>query len=529
MRDFCHFVEQLDTTTSTNKKVRYLANYFNGAKQEDKIMAIALLSGRRPKRGVSTRQLREWAALQADIPLWLFEESYHIVGDLAETIALLLPPGQKPSDTGLSEWMKKLKKLPSLEEEKKKSFIETSWASLDKSGRFVFNKLITGGFRIGISQKLMVRALSMHTGLDENELAHRLMGDWNPFDCSFDDLIYQKNESIDLSRPYPFYLAYPLDDEPEVLEQPSSWSAEFKWDGIRCQLIVREGKLFLWSRGEELITDSYPDLHLLAEILPDGTVIDGELVGWKEGKPMLFNELQKRLNRKTVSNKLVRDVPVSIIAYDLLEWKNKDIRELKFEERRRVLKEICQRDSNEKLIFSEEIKWNDWEELERLRVKARNYNSEGIMLKKKDSIYKSGRRRGDWWKWKSDPLLVDGVLLYAMRGKGRRTNLFTDYTFGAWDGENLVPFAKAYSGLTDDEFRSISSFVRRNTLERHGPVHAVKPELVFEIAFEGIAPSSRHKSGVALRFPRMKRWRKDKPANEAVRLEDLHRLLEKNS
>lgn len=509
--------------------MRYLADYFDGAKEDDKIMAIALLSGKRPKREVTTRQLREWAAQQAGIPLWLFEESYHIVGDLAETISLLLPPGNKPSNTALSEWMIKLKQLSSLGEEEKKAFIEDAWASLDKSGRFVFNKLITGGFRIGISQKLMVKALSIHTGLKENELAHRLMGDWNPFDCSFDDLIYGRDESINHSRPYPFYLAHPLEEQPEELGSPSDWSAEFKWDGIRCQLIVRGGQVFLWSRGEELITDSYPDLHRLVKTIPDGTVIDGELVAWMKGKPMHFYELQKRLNRKTISKKLIKEIPVSIIAYDLLEWQNKDIREIDFINRRAILKEICKGGNENKLIFSEEISWSHWEELEELRINARNYHSEGIMLKKKNSVYKSGRKRGEWWKWKSDPLLVDGVLLYAMRGKGRRTNLFTDYTFGAWDGDKLVPFAKAYSGLTDDEFRSISSFVRRNTVERHGPVHAVEPRLVFEIAFDGIAHSSRHKSGVALRFPRMKRWRKDKPANEAVQLEDLHRLLEKLS
>lgn len=524
MKKFSQFVELLDTTNSTNKKVKHLTDYFNAANDDDKLHAIALLAGRRPKRGVSSRQLREWAAEESGLDLWLFEESYHIVGDLAETIALLLPPPEKESNDSLTVWIDRLNSLKDLEHDKKEELIRQAWKKLDKSGRFVFNKLITGGFRIGISQKLMVRALSIHSGIDENELAHRLMGNWEPSNITFKKLLFEVDSTTSLSKPYPFYLAYPLEGQAEDLGKISEWSAEFKWDGIRAQLIIRKGEIFIWSRGEELVTHSFPELDFFRNAIPDGTVIDGELIGYKNSRPLLFSHLQKRLNRKRLSKALLKKVPISIIAYDLLEWQGKDIRSLAFSERRKLLKDLCSNTASEKLVFSEEIEWNNWKELEAIRNNARDFDSEGLMIKRKNASYKSGRRKGEWWKWKTDPLLLDGVLIYAMRGKGRRTNLFTDYTFGAWDGDRLIPFAKAYSGLTDTQFRSITSFVRRNTIERHGPVHAVEPQLVFEIAFDGIAPSSRHKSGVALRFPRMKRWRKDKPPKEAVTLKELHKL-----
>ena len=527
MKIFSRFIERLDTTTSTNKKVAYLAEYFDRADDADKLQTVALLSGRRPVRAVSGKQLRSWAADESGISDWLFEECYAIVGDLAETIALLLPNPSGESSDSLSSWLLRLRNLKKKNEEEKRTFIVGAWSSLSKSGKFVFNKLITGGFRIGVSQKLMVRALAKHTGLTENELAHRLMGNWDPFETSFKQLIYDSDESVKLSRPYPFYLAYSLDVIPGELGKKEQWMAEFKWDGIRSQMIVREGRVFLWSRGEELITSSHPELEELGKSLPDGTVIDGELVAFKKGLPLSFNLLQKRLNRKRVSSALMREVPVALIAYDLLEWNSEDIREKPLIERRDLLISLCNRLNHPKLLYSDAITWNQWEELEEMRVHAREYYSEGIMLKRMDSTYESGRKRGAWWKWKTDPLLIDGVLMYAMPGKGRRTNLFTDYTFGAWDGDRLIPFAKAYSGLTDEEFRSISYFVRRNTLERHGPVRAVKADLVFELAFEGIAPSARHKSGVALRFPRMRRWRKDKPASEACTLEELHALMKK--
>lgn len=525
MKRFGQFAELLDTTTSTNQRVEHLVDYLSEASDSDKLYTIALLSGKRPKRGVKLKDLRLWASELAGIPEWLFEESYHIVGDLAETIALVLPPPQKQSDHSLTFWMKALGEVSNMEDQEKEAFIKNAWNSLDKSERFVFNKLITGGFRIGISQKLMVRALSRHTGIDENELAHRLMGNWTPDKTEYRELIFEKDESVALSRPYPFFLAYPFEEKFEDLGKKEDWQAEYKWDGIRSQLIKRKSEVFLWSRGEELINDSFPDLIEAFQDLPDGTAIDGELLITHDGVPAHFSQLQKRLNRKSVSAKMMRELPAAIIAYDLLEWEASDIRSKPLSERRKHLEELISQVSHPRLLLSEALKWSDWEELARIREKARENHSEGLMLKNLQSPYMTGRKKGAWWKWKTDPLLVDGVLLYAMRGKGRRSNLYTDYTFAAWDGDRLVPFTKAYSGLTDGEFRSITSFVRRNTLERHGPVSAVKPELVFEIAFEGIAASKRHKSGVALRFPRMKRWRKDKPASEAVTLDELQELL----
>jgi DNA ligase-1 len=405
----------------------------------------------------------------------------------------------------------------------KKEKIIWAWQRLNEMERFVFNKLITGGFRIGVSQQLMVKALAKHADVKENVVAHRLMGNWSPEFDTFQDLLYSTEEK-DFSKPYPFYLAYALEEEVHTLGDPSEWIAERKWDGIRGQIIVRNGQLFVWSRGEELVTDKYPEYQVMLSLLPDGTAIDGEILPFKNDLPMSFNYLQTRIGRKTLSPKLLKDVPVSFVAYDVVEWKGEDIRNWRFEDRRKKLEEICNTNSTV-LRLSPRVHFESWEQLTEERKKSRNFFSEGIMLKRKESIYRNGRRRGDWWKWKIDPFTVDAVMIYAMRGHGRRANLYTDYTFAVWDGEQLVPFTKAYSGLTDDEIREVDRWVKQNTVERFGPVRSVKPELVFEIAFEGINRSSRHKSGIALRFPRMARWRKDKIAKEANTLSDLNALL----
>ncbi len=480
MKQFAALFRAIDQTTKTNSKVAALADYFLQASDRDKIWTIALLSHRRPRRTITTTFLRSWAAEKAGLPLWLFEESYHIAGDLAETIALVLPVNEEQSEEPLSYWIEEIQRHRDRTEEEKKEFVFHAWNHLDATERFVFNKLITGGFRMGVSQKLMTRALSKAYDMDENRLAHRLMGNWTPNDTTFEELILTEDPTEDLSRPYPFYLAYALEETPEDLGKADEWSAEWKWDGIRAQWIQRGGEVFLWSRGEELVTDKYPELNQAWSPKKIDVVIDGELLPFQDGHPLSFNALQKRIGRKTVSKKLLKEVPVIIRAYDLLEWKGEDL------------------------------------------------GSEGLMLKKWDSPYLSGRKKGDWWKWKVDPFTIDAVMIYAQQGHGRRSNLFTDYTFAVWSEKGeLIPFTKAYSGLKDTEFREITSFVKKNTLERYGPVRAVKPELVFEVAFEGIARSSRHKSGVALRFPRMKRWRKDKPAQEANTLEDLYQLLRK--
>ncbi len=536
MEAFANLVRKLDTNTKTNAKVSALADYFRSAPDPDKVWTIALLSHRRPQRPVNARSLREWAAELAGIPAWLFEESYHIVGDLAETIALVVPPGPEGTQPplALSEYLSEFPSLKQRTEAEKKAFLLGHWSRMDYYQRFVFTKLFTGGFRIGISQKLMTRALSMATGMDEELLAFRLMGNWDPATISFEHLVLRPQREEQHSKPFPFYLAYPLEDTPEALGPPSDWIMEHKWDGIRAQLIVRNRTLFIWSRGEELVTDQYPELHGLTEALPDGTVLDGELLPFPGGRVGSFKDLQKRLGRKKVSARLLKEVPVILRAYDLLEWEGADIRSEPFRYRRdkleALLGSVLARGEVPPLDISPAAEIATWERAREEREKSREKHSEGLMLKRLDAPYRTGRKKGDWWKWKTDPYTVDAVLTYAMRGHGRRTNLFTDYTFALWDenasGEReLVTFAKAYSGLTDAELRAVDAWIKKNTLERFGPVRAVTPYHVFEIAFEGIARSTRHKSGVATRFPRIVRWRKDKTAEEADTLADLKLLI----
>ena len=531
MKRFTALYTTIDQTTKTNAKVAALADYFRDAPEEDRLWTIALFSGRRPKRAITTTRLREWAAERAGIPLWLFEESYPIVGDLAETIALVLPEPGRSHDASLSEWITRLRALDKADDDSRKSTVLDAWDQMHALERLVFNKLLTGGFRVGVSRKLMTRALAHATDQDEAELAHRLMGDWTPETTSYHALIEAPDAGAALSRPYPFCLAYGLDETPpETLGAPADWCAEWKWDGIRGQLISRGGAHFVWSRGEELMTDRFPELARARDFLPDGTALDGEIVAWdgagEPPGPMPFNALQKRIGRKSVPKKLLADAPVILLAYDLLEAGGEDLRALPFAARRAQLDRLIADLPPEAPIRpSPLITFETWTALSEARETARDERAEGLMIKSAASPYHAGRKKGDWWKWKLDPLTIDAVMIYAQQGNGRRANLFTDFTFAVWNGNDLVPFTKAYSGLTDAEFRKITAWVRKNTLQRFGPVRQVKPEHVFEIAFEGIHESPRHKSGVALRFPRMKRWRQDKPLQEANTLDDLKEIL----
>lgn len=528
MKRFAQLIEQLDSTNKTNHKVIALSQYFEEVPKKDALWTVALLSHRRPSRPVTTTLMRQWAAELAQLPEWLFEESYHIVGDLAETIALLVHQQTEGTSPSLSTCIEEIIALKPKTEEEKKKYILQRWQSFNPFERFVFNKILTGGFRIGVSQKLMTRALSKAVNIDENILAHRLMGEWSPQSTTFDHLILDPNPEDRISQPYPFFLASAIDDEFFAKENPVHWHIEHKWDGMRGQLIIREGKCFLWSRGEELITDKFPDFAPLANALPSGTVIDGELLPFSDGKIGPFNALQKRIGRKKVSQKLMDEIPIVMMAYDLLEEKGKDIRELPLYLRQKKLYHLITSLTSQSLplMKSEVFNFKDWKLAANEREKATEMKSEGLMIKHKDSPYAIGRKKGSWWKWKSDPKTIDAVLTYAMRGHGRRTNLYTDYTFALWKGEELVTFAKAYSGLTDKEIKQVDQFVKKNTIDRFGPVRQVAPELVFEIAFEGIAPSSRHKSGVAVRFPRILRWRHDKKSSDANKLDDLKALLE---
>ena len=526
MKRFAHLFAALDATTKTTAKTAALAAYFRDAPDEDRLWTIALLSGRRPKRAVTSTELREWAAEAAGLPLWLFEEAYAVAGDLAETIALILPPPGQDSGETLSSHMRALIALTGQPAPQRRAAILLAWDSLGPDERFLFNKLITGGFRMGVSQGLMTRALAQATGLEEATLAHRLMGDWTPAGTTYATLIRSDDPVAEARRPYPFALASALEDPPETLGDPDGWLAEWKWDGIRGQLIHRPGAFALWSRGEELITDRFPDFAPLADVLPPGTVIDGEVVAWGGAAPLPFADLQKRIGRKTVSKRLLAEAPARLLAYDLLEEAGQDLRSAPLGLRRARLEMLLAAlPAGGPLGLSPALPVTGWAALAGLRATARGAMAEGLMLKRLSSAYHVGRKRGDWWKWKLDPFTVDAVMIYAQAGHGRRATLYTDFTFAVRDGDDLVPFTKAYSGLTDAEFRQITDWVRKNTLERFGPVRRVVPELVFEIAFEGIQASPRHKSGIALRFPRMARWRQDKPVVEIDTIQTLRALL----
>ena len=524
---FAELVTELSSSTKTNDKLQSLVDYFATGPDEDKVWVIALFSGRRPRRSVNLKLMRQWCIELAQIPDWLFTECHHTVGDFSETLALLLSETEtlQRKNQNLSYYLQKLISIEKEDEAVKKNFIVESWQQMNAEEKFVFNKLITGAFRIGVSQKTIVNALAKVVNVSPSIIAHRISGNWDPLTTSFNELLSENAAVTDFSKPYPFYLAYAIDDSVESLGARELWQAEWKWDGIRGQMIKRNSELFVWSRGEELMTDKFPEYFILKDLLPDGVVLDGEIIPAIDGKPLPFAVLQTRIGRKNISKKQLQEAPISFFAYDLLEYSYEDWREKPLIERRNKLEEILSPIQNKAIQISEVIDFNSWNDLGELRKKSRDKNSEGIMLKRKDSVYKVGRKRGDWWKWKIDPLTIDCVMVYAAKGSGRRSNLYTDYTFAVKDGNELITFTKAYSGLTDKEFAQIDYFVKRNSLEKFGPVRTVKPELVFEIAFEGIAASNRHKSGVALRFPRMNRWRKDKTVDEINTLDDLKEML----
>ncbi len=526
---FAQLVTELSTSTKTNDKLQSLVDYFATAPDYDKVWVIAIFSGRRPRRAVNSRLMREWCSEITSYPSWLFDECYHTVGDLAETLALLLPETKKDDQVNksLSYYLETFISIEKQDEAIRKKFILNSWDQMNRDERFVFNKLITGSFRIGVSQKTIVNALAKTVDLSPSVIAHRISGNWDPVTTTFSELLSESASISDFSKPYPFYLAYALEEEAGSLGNPAEWQAEWKWDGIRGQVIKRNNEIFVWSRGEELMTDKFPEYFILKDLLPDGVVIDGEIIPAIDGNPLPFAILQTRIGRKNIGKKQLQDAPISFFAYDLLEYNYEDWREKSLSDRRNKLEEIIIPLKNNAIQISEIIFFTSWDELSELRKNSREMNSEGIMLKRKDSNYKVGRKRGDWWKWKIDPLTIDCVMVYAQKGSGRRSNLYTDYTFAVKDGDKLVTFTKAYSGLTDKEFAEVDNFVKRNSIEKFGPVRTVKPELVFEIAFEGIAASNRHKSGVALRFPRMSRWRKDKKVDEINTIEDLKAMLNK--
>ncbi|HKD07196.1 MAG TPA: ATP-dependent DNA ligase [Bryobacteraceae bacterium] len=526
MKGFAQLYSALDETTKTNEKIEALATYFRNAPPDDAAWAIHFLIGRRIKRLIESRKLVEWAIAETGVPEWIFGECYFATGDFAETIALLLPEPISSTDKPLRYWVEeRLLPLREWSDEQQRESMVFAWLEMDERQRFVWNKLITGEFRVGVSQNLVMRSLAEVAGVSTETIAHRLMGDWQPTAAFYEQLVAKDVAESDLSRPYPFFLAYPIEGSVQDLGDPAEWLAEWKWDGIRSQVIRRAGQTFIWTRGEELATDRFPEIVAFSERMPDGTAIDGEIMPWKDGMPLPFTQMQRRIGRKTLGPKILAEVPVALLAYDLLEWAGEDIRASPIEARRGTLAGLVRELADQSIALSESILFADWDDLAAIRLRSRERSVEGVMLKRKGSPYRVGRRRGDWWKWKIDPYTVDCVLIYAQPGNGKRASLLTDYTFGVWDKGDLVPFAKAYSGLTNDEISQVDAWIRRNTIEKFGPVRKVKPELVFELAFEAIQLSSRHKSGIAVRFPRMARWRTDKRAEDADSLDTIRAML----
>lgn len=592
MDDFSDLYWQLDSTTKTNEKVAALESYLERAKPKDAVWAIHFMAGRRIKRLVGTKLLRQWATELTDVSDWMFNECYDRVGDLAETISLILPPSESGDSIELSDLIEQhLLPLREMDIEQQHDAVVGLWQRFDQRQLFVLGKLMMGGFRVGVSKRLVNRSISNFAKVDSATIAHRLMGEWQPDAEFYAELMNPDAGETAISKPYPFFLANPLKELPDSLGEASQWTAEWKWDGIRAQVIRRAGETFIWSRGEELVTEQFPEVAAAASGLPDGTVIDGEILGWDEAgnRPLEFSQLQRRLGRKRLGKKLLTEVPVVLLTFDLLERGGVDVRETSLIDRQSALnkivsslpanldapsdaakeslplfassekktkgsqttatllvKKVSKKNAAKKkaskvselnpgnsieaiataIRLPPSVKFSDWKSLAVQRELSKQMRCEGLMLKRKTSAYQVNRPAGDWWKWKVEPYTIDAVMIYAQRGHGRRASLYTDYTFAVWSDGKLVPFAKAYSGLTDKEIRKVDAFVRKNTNEKFGPVRSVRPELVFELAFENIQRSTRHKSGVAVRFPRISRWRHDKKPADADSLQTILDMLE---
>ncbi len=548
MKAFADLYRALDASTASLAKQAALQAYLRAAPARDAAWAVYFLAGGKPRQLVPTKLLREQARLAAGLPEWLFDESYEAVGDLAETIALLLPEPVEVLELPLSDWMERhLLPLRGMPPEQLVPTLQAQWRTLAPAQRLVYFKLITGAFRVGVSKLQVTQALAAVGGVDAKLVAQRLMGYTHigaqPTALDYAALIAPAEDAgtgmgARGGQPYPFFLAHPFNlavaQFDATLGPVQDWLVEWKWDGIRAQLVKRDGQVWVWSRGEELVSERFPELQAMGATLPDGTVLDGEILVWREGRVQPFAELQQRIGRKNLVPKLLRELPVVLCVYDLLEEDGEDLRALPQHERRARLQALVASRPHPQLELSPLVQGVSWADLARQREQARAMGVEGMMLKRLDAHYGVGRTKdvGVWWKWKIDPLSVDAVLVYAQRGSGRRASLYTDYTFAVWNGEpddparQLVPFAKAYSGLTDEEIRAVDAVVRKTTVETFGPVRSVTPTLVFELGFEGIAKSSRHKSGIAVRFPRMLRRREDKPVEEADTLATLQALLQ---
>lgn len=528
MRRFAELIEGLDGTNKPTRRVELLADYWTSADPTDAAWAIALLTGQKLGGRVSTRDMRLWCCSLAKIPLWLFEESYAVVGDLAETIHRVLPEPDRAVSISLADAIERFVvplRHASIEE-KEQIFLAAcrQWGGME---RLVYLKCLTGGLRVGIQRSMVARSLERSHSVPRDQLQHRFLGGMEPTAAWFESMVAPGSASANPSQPYPFCLAHPLEGDCRSLGDRSGFAAEWKWDGIRAQVIRRQGKVYLWSRGEELMEGRWPEIEQAAMMLQEDAVLDGEIVLMKEETLLPFRDLQKRIQRKNLPKKWLIDYPAIFIAFDLLERCGTDCRALPLDQRRKELQSLLDQlpaQSKGTIRLAEWLEANSWESLEDLRSSSRQRQAEGLMLKRLDQPYAMGRARDVWWKWKIDPLSIDAVLIYAQRGHGRRANLYTDYTFALWDDGQLVPFAKAYSGLSDAEIREVDRLVRSSTREAFGPVRSVEPTMVMEIAFEGLQESGRHKSGWAVRFPRILRWRRDKTPQQADSLSDLARF-----
>jgi DNA ligase-1 len=528
MHRFAALYAELDRTASTLAKREAIADYLRDAPPGDAAWAVYVLGGGKLRRLATSTELRTALAESTGYADWLIEESYEQVGDLAETIALMLPEGDGSlADAPLETWMEqRLPALSKLESAERIAQLQAWWRALRPAQVFLLNKLITGSLRVGVSHRLVVQAIAQWSGQPTDLIAHRMSGQWKPAADALTALTQPAGDDEHLAdRPYPFFLASPLEHEVDTLGEVSEWMAEWKWDGIRAQLMRRDGHVGLWSRGEERLDGRFPEIEMAAAALKADAVLDGEILAWDADTalPRPFTALQKRIGKLKPGAKLLASAPVCFMAYDLLEYNGSDLREIPLHERRAMLAELID-GVDPVLMLSSPVIADSWASLATERQQSRERQTEGLMLKRLDSPYRVGRKRGDWWKWKVDPYTLDAVLLYAQPGHGRRSGLFTDYTFGVWDGDTLVPVAKAYSGLDDKEIGQLDRWIRAHTTDRFGPVRAVEATHVFELAFEAVQLSSRHKSGVATRFPRILRWRTDKGIADADKLDDLRRL-----
>ncbi len=532
MKRFAALYQELDGSTATLDKRAALLAYFRDAPPRDAAWALYLLAGGKissaRRKIAAVGELRAWAATASDTAPWLVDACYDQVGDLAETLALLVPdPRIAAPERGLADWIEEmLVPVANRDEAERREVIVAAWRGLPYIERLVFNKLLTGALRVGVSQRMVQQALAELSGVPIARIAQRMLGAWSPSPAFLRDLLSADELPGDRQQPYPFFLASPLEGAPALLGPIDDWLLEWKWDGIRAQLIRRRGEVALWSRGEERLDGRFPEVEAAAAALAVDCVIDGELLAWQEDSadPMPFSALQTRIQRLKPGPRWLAEAPVRLLAYDLLELDGADLRDAPQAGRRARLEALLRERADTRLGLSPLVAPASWDEAQALRAQSRERGVEGFMLKRRGAPYQAGRRRGDWWKWKIDPLTIDAVLLYAQSGHGRRSTLYTDYTFGLWDGDALVPIAKAYSGLDDKEILELDRWLRAHTRERFGPVRSVDPVQVFELGFEGVNLSRRHKSGVAVRFPRILRWRHDKRADQADRLDTLKAL-----